>query len=187
MINQRSAEGGARQLHKNICQSCINKTAFPVDGGKRSKQQRKQRHHRNNKKRLPQRLYFSIVFSGKKTTHRCDTGTKNTTGFLRGYRLLLTRTFAWRSFTTGTIFPLVFYVETCFPVFWYTLPIHAICQTKKSVCNRASVCVLLLVPILLARAQTMSMCPNSYTTTLLEAGDEATRNAAVWLFLAQYS
>ena len=39
----------------------------------------------------------------------------------------------------------------------------------------------LLVPMLLARVQTMSMCRN----TTLEAGDAATRNAAVWLFLAQ--
>ena len=51
------------------------------------------------------------------------------TDFLRGYRLLLTTTFAWHSLTTGTTFSLVFYVEKLFPVFWYTLPIHAISQT----------------------------------------------------------
>ena len=41
--------------------------------------------------------------------------------------------------------------------------------------------VLLLVPILLARVQTISMCPNSYNTTV-EAGGAATRNAAVRFF-----
>ena len=52
-------------------------------------------------------------------------------------------TFAWRSLTTGgTIFPLAFYVEKLFSVFWYTLPV-AIGQTK-SVCKieRISVCAL---------------------------------------------
>ena len=91
-------------------------------------------------------------------------------------------TFAWRSLTTGTIVPLVFYVEKLFPVFWYTL-LLAICQIK-SVCviERISACVLLLVSILLARVRTMSICPNYHT---LEAGGAATRNAAVWRFLAQ--
>ena len=46
-------------------------------------------------------------------------------------------TFAWR---TGTIFPLVFYVENLFPVFWYTLPL-AISETKSVVSNRAHQCV----------------------------------------------
>ena len=89
-------------------------------------------------------------------------------------------TFVWRSLTTGPIFPLVFHVEKLFPVFWFTLPL-AISPTK-SVCviERMGVCVLLLVSILLARVQTMSMCPNYHT---LEAGDAATRNAAVWRFL----
>ena len=60
-------------------------------------------------------------------------------------------TFAWRRLTSGTIFPLVFDVEKLFPAFLYSLPIHAIIQTK-SVCaiEHRSVCVLLLVPILLA-------------------------------------
>ena len=63
-------------------------------------------------------------------------------------------------------------------------PPHAISQTKNvCVINIASVCVLLLVPTLLARVQTMSMCRNSFNTTL-EAGDATTRDADVWLFLA---
>ena len=67
----------------------------------------------------------------------------------------------------------------CIPCF-YT---PSLCHTsdKNRVCNIASsVCVLLLVPIFLARVQTMSMCPNSHNTTL-EAGDAATRNADAWL------
>ena len=65
------------------------------------------------------------------------------TGFLRGYRLLLTTTFAWRSLTTGTIVPLVFYVEKLFLVFLYTFPIHAISQTKSlCVIEHRSVCAL---------------------------------------------
>ena len=60
-------------------------------------------------------------------------------------------TFAWRSLTTGTIFPLAFNVEKLSPVICYTLPL-AISQTKSvSVIERISVCVILLVPILLAR------------------------------------
>ena len=42
-------------------------------------------------------------------------------------------------------------------------------------------CVLLLVRILLARVRSISMCPNSYGTTV-EAGNAAARTAAVWLF-----
>ena len=98
--------------------------------------------------------------------------------FFCGYRLPRT-TFAWRSVTTGTDFPLIFYVEKLFPVFGAPSPCHK--SDKKRVCNRASVCVLLFVPILLARVQTTSMCPNSYNT-IFEAGDAAIRNAAVWLF-----
>ena len=36
-------------------------------------------------------------------------------GFFRRYFLVLTMTFAWRSLTTGMLFPLVFYVEKLFP------------------------------------------------------------------------
>ena len=63
------------------------------------------------------------------------------TGFLRGYRLLLTTNS--RSLTTETMFPLVFCVQKLFPVSLYTLPIHAIRQTK-SVCviERISACAL---------------------------------------------
>ena len=61
---------------------------------------------------------------------------------------------------TGTVFPLVF-MSKSISIFWYTLPIHAISQTKHAWgIEHQSVCVLLLVPILLARVQTMSMCPN---------------------------
>ena len=48
-------------------------------------------------------------------------------------------------------FPLVFCIEKLFPAFWYTRPCRK--SDKKRVCNRASVCVLLLVPILLARVR----------------------------------
>ena len=97
------------------------------------------------------------------------------------YDIAYYATFAWRSLTTGTVFPLVFNVEKLLPVFWYTLPL-AICQTK-SVCviERISVCALTQIYVL-ARVQTMSMCPNYHT---LEVGDAATRNAAVWHFLVQ--
>ena len=83
-------------------------------------------------------------------------------------------------------FPPCFSCRKVIPcLFLYTLPVLAIRQ-KKCVCGieHQSVCVLLLVPILLARVQTMSMCPR---TTTLEAGDAATRNAAMWLLLAQHS
>ena len=51
-------------------------------------------------------------------------------------------TFAWRSLTIGTTFPLVYNVEKLFPVFWYTVPL-AISQTKSVyVIDRISVCAL---------------------------------------------
>ena len=152
----------SRKQHPAFCQLRINTTAFPVDRGEIPKQQRRQRHHSNNKARLPHRLYFSIESSrGKEPPADAIPGRMHATGFFRGCRALLTTTFAWRSLTTGTFFPLVFYVEHVFPVFWYTLPTHAISQTK-SLCEieHQSVCVLLLVPKLLSRVQTMSMCPN---------------------------
>ena len=186
MINQQSAARSmsSRKQLKIMCQLRTNTTALPVDRGKRPKQQRRHRHHSNNKARLPHHLYFSIESSrGKEPPADAILERKmHATGFLREYRLLLTTTFAWRSLTTRTIFPPVFYVEKLFPVFWYTLPL-AISQTK-SVCEteHQSVCVLLLVPVLLARVQTMRMCPNYHPRG---PGDAATRNAAVWPFLAQ--
>ena len=91
--------------------------------------------------------------------------------FFCGYCLLAT-TFAWRSLTTrGTIvFPLVFCVENVFPVFGTPSP-HAIkyvTDKKHVACNRASLCVVLLVRtyITCTRVQTMSICPNLYNTTL---------------------
>ena len=44
------------------------------------------------------------------------------------------------------------------PVFGTPSPCHK--PDNKRACNRAPACVLLLVPILLARVQTTSMCPN---------------------------
>ena len=77
-----------------------------------------------------------------------------------------------------------FYVEKLFPDFWYTLPIHAISQTK-SVCVKLSisqgVCSYSYLYYLHVDKLSMSM----YLTTTVEAGDAATHNAAVWLFLAQ--
>ena len=64
------------------------------------------------------------------------------TGFFRGC-CLLTTTFAWRSLTAGTIFPIVFHVEKLFPDFWYTLPLPG--SKKKSACvieRIISVCAL---------------------------------------------
>ena len=43
---------------------------------------------------------------------------------------------------------------------------------KKRVCNGASPCVLVLVPIFLARVQAMSICPNVYNATLEGPGTE---------------
>ena len=100
------------------------------------------------------------------------------TDFFRGYRLLLqpSRDAAQQQ---ERFFPL-FFISKSYSLFFGTpSPCHK--SDKKRVRNRASVCVLLLVPMLLARVQTVSMCPNSCNTTL-EAGDAATRNATVCLF-----
>ena len=124
-------------------------------------------------------LFLQKVFSGKKTPNAYDAIRDECmplTGFFRGY-CRLTTIFAWRSFTTGgtIIFPFVFCVENL----WYTLaPCHKICHRQKAysiVCNRASLCVfgvVLLVRTCIActRAQTMSICPNLYNTTLEALG-----------------
>ena len=94
------------------------------------------------------------------------------TGFFRGYRLLLRPLRGAQLSNRNDVCPLVFCVEKRFPVFWYTLPMPYFRQMR--VCHRVTVYALLLVPILLARVQTMSMCPNSYNTT----GDAAARNNA---------
>ena len=96
------------------------------------------------------------------------------TGFLRGYRLpdtIYYTAFTWRSLTIGTIFFLVFNAEKSFPTFWYTLPIHALSRTKN-------VCLHYL--------REYKLCRCARTTTL-EAGDAATRIAAMCSCQAQYS
>ena len=87
-------------------------------------------------------------------------------------------TFAWRSLTTGTFFPLVFRVEKSLPICWYTLPIHAISQTKR-VCEieHQSVCVLTRTYI---TCTSTNYVDTPELPTPLEAGDAATRNAAVF-------
>ena len=85
-----------------------------------------------------------------------------------------TATFAWRSLTTGTIFPLVF-ISKSYSLFFCT-PSACHKSDKKRVCNRALVCAL---------NRTYITCRiKSYNTTL-EAGDASTRNAALWSFLSQ--
>ena len=65
-------------------------------------------------------------------------------------------TFAWRSLTTGTIFPLVFISKSDSLFFGTPSPLLQVRQTaSECVIERISVCVLLLVSILLARVQTM--------------------------------
>ena len=81
-------------------------------------------------------------------------------------------TFAWRSLTTGTIFPLVFYVEKIFPVFSYTLPL-ATSQTK-SVCviERISVCALTRIYITCTTTNYVDVPELPHP---IQAGDAATR------------
>ena len=187
MTNQQPTvrSTSSRKQHKTICQLRTNTTAlFQVDRGKRPKQQRWQRHYSNSKARPPHCLYIPIEYSREKEPpNDAIPGRMHATGFVHGYRLYyLLYDLRVAQLNIRNDFPLVYYVEKLFPVFWCTLPL-AISQTK-SVCviERISVWVLFLVSILLARVQTMSMCPNYHT---LEAGDAATRNASVTRFLAQ--
>ena len=112
------------------------------------------------------------------------------TGFFRGY-CLLTTTFAWRSLATGgTIISPLFFVSKMYSLFFGTPSPHAIkyvTDKKHVVCNRALLCVVLLVRshITCTRVQTMSICPNLYNTTLEAPGTQPLANAAVWLFLGQ--
>ena len=114
-------------------------------------------HHINNKARLPHRLLYSSIESSreKKTPAKAIPGQMHATGFLRGYRL---HDPSRGAASTGTIFPLAFHVEKSFSIFL----VHPAVSQTKNVCEieHPSVSVLLLVPMLLAREQTMSMCPN---------------------------
>ena len=148
MINQQSAASStsSRKKHKIICQLRTSTTAlFAVDRGKRPKQQRRQRHHSNNKAPLSHRLYCSIEYSrGKEPPNDAIPGRMHTTGFFRGYRLLLTiRDLRVAQLNNRNDFPPFFLcrkVIHCFLV--HPLPV-AISQTK-SVCviEPISVCAL---------------------------------------------
>ena len=185
MITICNQQQGARDVGSNT--NIIVRVTYQHDPfqltGKRPKQHRRHTPQQQITHSTSPRIVLQRVL-GKRTTCRSDTRTNVCHWFLT-WRPSTTTTFAWRSLTAGTIFPLVFHVEKVIPCFLVHPP-HAISLGEKHVCNKAhhSVCVLLPVHILLARVQTMSMCPNSYNTPL-EAGDAAIRTAAVWLFLAQ--
>ena len=89
------------------------------------------------------------VFSGKRTTRRCDTGTNACHWFLTWVpSITYHTTFAWRSLTTGTIFPRVSHVEKLSPVFLYTPPPPAVSQpTTVCVIESISVCALTRIHI----------------------------------------
>ena len=123
-------------------------------------------------------ILLQIVFSGKRTTCRCDTG-KNSHWFLP-WILPTTTTFAWHN----KYFSPCFLCRNVIPCFLVHPP-HAINQTKRCMCNSASVCVCSYSYLhYLNENKTTSMRPNACNTAL-EAGDAATPNAAEWLFLAQ--
>ena len=187
MINQQSAarSTSSRKQHKTICQLRTTRPLFFQLTAANDQNSNGGRGTTATTKHAPHVVYTSpqsILGENNHQTLRCPDECIPLVSYVDTVYTTNFTTFAWRSLTTGTIFPVVFYFEKLLPVFWYTLPL-AISQTE-SVCviERIGVYVLLLVSILLARVQTMSMCPNYHT---LEAGDAATRNAAVWHFLAQ--
>ena len=141
------------------------------------------RHHSNNEARLPRRLYFSKESSrGKEPPADAILGRMHATGFFRGYRLLYDD-LRVAQLNNRNDFPPCFLYRKVIPCFLVHLP-HALSQTKSlCVTEHQSVCVLLLVPIILLGNE-YKLCQCARTTTL-EAGDAATRNAAVWLFLVQ--
>ena len=182
MINPQSAArntSSSRKQNKNICQLRTTRSlAFQITAAN-DQNDNGDVHHSNNHARLPLRLYFPIEPSrGRKPPADAIPGRMHVTGFLRRYRLCYNYDLRVAQFSNRNDFSLVIYVEI-FLTFGYTLLIHASSQIK-SVCEieHESACVFLLLPILLAQVQTMSMCT-------LEAVDSATRNAAVWLFRAQ--
>ena len=87
-------------------------------------------------------MRLSIDSRGKELPADAIPRRMNATGFFHGYRLLLNMTFALRSWTTGTIFPLCFLCRKVNPCF-LVHPLHAVSQTI-SVCviERISVCAL---------------------------------------------
>ena len=134
-------------------------------------------HRSSNKARLPHRLYFSKESSREKEQPNDEIpGRLHSTGFFRENRLPL---YDLRVAQHNNVF-----FRKHNPCIYAPSPRHK--SGKRRVCDIASACVLLLVPILLARVQTMPMCPSSCNTTL-EARDAATRVAAEWLSMAQQS
>ena len=81
--------------------------------------------------RLPHRLYFSKESPQGKESPADAIPRRMHAPLVFPWIRSTPTTFAWRSLTTRTIFPLVFYFQYIFPVFIH--PPHAISQTK-SVC-----------------------------------------------------
>ena len=170
MIDQQLAarSTSSRKQHNIIWQLRTNTAAFPVDpaandrnsnGGRGTTATTKQAFHsaytspknllreknhppmRYQDECMPLISYVHTVYYY--FTRPCDTRTNACHWFLTWIPCTTTTTFAWRSFTTGTNYPLVLYVEKIFPVFWYTLPIHYGSQTTSVwEIERISVCAL---------------------------------------------
>ena len=119
------------------------------------------RHSNNNKARRPHRLYFSQETSRGKEPADAMPGRMHATGFFCGYRLPTTYDLRVTQLKKMNFSPLVLRVKNVSPVF--TRPPHTISPTK-SVCvvqySIISVCSYSNLYQLLARVQTMSMCPN---------------------------
>ena len=119
------------------------------------------RRHGNNNKNTPSTplLLVHRIFSGKRTTRRCDTGTNACHWFFCGYRLPLRTTFAWCSLIAETMFHLVFCVENIFPVFTHTpytaRQTKSVCVIKHHQCVCSYSCLYYLHEYKL-----MLMCPN---------------------------
>ena len=144
MINHQSAAVSSTpstKQHERFCQFCTNTPAFTWPANEYGNGVRD---HSNNTARHPPKR----VFSGNKYTKRvrCNTGRMHATHwFLSSILSTYTTTFAWRSLTSGgmIIFPVFSFVANV----WYeprSMPFNR-SWTKNIVCNRASLCVILLV------------------------------------------
>ena len=148
-------------------------------------QQRSQGPQQQQSTRSTPRLYlFLQSVSGEKNTKRCDTGTNACHLLVSSVDTVHTyydlRVAQLNNRRNDYVSP-CFFVSKMYSLFFGTPSPHAIkyiTDKKHVVCNRASLCVVLLIRtyITRTRVQTMSICPNLYNTNLEAPGTQPLAN-----------
>ena len=163
MINQQSARSTSSTKQHNL----ILSVTYQHDRLHLTCKRPQQRSQGPQQQQSKPPIFLQRVFPGKKNTKRCDTGTNachSLDSSVDTVYLLLR--VAQLNNTWGTvIFPLVFVSKTYSLFFGAPSPhdVKYVTDKKHVVCNRASLCVVLLVRtyITCTRVQTMPIRPNS--------------------------